>query len=110
MWTSNPFTINNQYFINLLKEEWELVTLSTGKQQYKAVGKDLYMLQTDLVIRWDPEMLTAAQDFASDNQLFLAEFRAAWTRLMNADRFDGPFKNLCAAQTAQDDLPTSRSS
>jgi len=92
-WTSNPTLLSNQYFVSLLSETWE----PFGKNgQYKAKGKDLYMLQTDLNLKWDASFLAIAQDFASDNSLFLQEFASAWTKLMNIDRFDGPTGNVCA--------------
>ncbi|CAN0364351.1 unnamed protein product [Pylaiella littoralis] len=33
--------------------------------------------------------------YAQNNELFLKEFGDAWTTLMNADRFDGPSRNIC---------------
>ena len=42
-----------------------------------------------------PALFASAQDFAADAALFRSEYRAAWTKLMNADRFDGPARNLC---------------
>jgi len=89
-------TLSNIFFKNLLSEKWEEYTIpSTGKQMYKAVGKDLLIFGTDLMFRLDPELLAISQDFAADNDLFLTEVAAAWTKLANADRFDGPTGNLC---------------
>ena len=47
------------------------------------------------VLRFDASSLAIAQDFAQDAALFGAEWRAGWRKLMNADRFDGPARNLC---------------
>jgi len=89
-------TLSNIFFKNLLTENWESYTVpGSGKQMYKAAGKDLLLLGTDLMFRLDPELLAISQDFAADNELFLTELAAAWTRLANADRFDGPTGNLC---------------
>eukprot|EP00090_Calanus_glacialis_P001534 TRINITY_DN11107_c0_g1_i1.p1 TRINITY_DN11107_c0_g1~~TRINITY_DN11107_c0_g1_i1.p1 ORF type:complete len:707 (-),score=154.91 TRINITY_DN11107_c0_g1_i1:62-2182(-) len=89
-------SLSNIFFKNLLSESWEEYTIpSTGKQMYKAVGKDLLIFGTDLMFRLDPELLAISQDFAADNDLFLHEVAAAWTKLANADRFDGPTGNLC---------------
>lgn len=49
----------------------------------------------DMFLKFDAPMLAIVQEFASDNNLFMNEFRDAWTKLMNADRFDGPVNNLC---------------
>ena len=46
--------------------------------------------------RYDPELLAISQEFAADNGLFITEFRQAWTKLANADRFDGPAGNICS--------------
>uniref|UniRef100_A0A7S3YPL2 Plant heme peroxidase family profile domain-containing protein n=1 Tax=Lotharella globosa TaxID=91324 RepID=A0A7S3YPL2_9EUKA len=94
-WSLDPTIISNGYFKHLLTETWQNVTLSTGKQQFKAKDKDVFMLKTDLMIKWDAELMAAAQEFASNNTLFLEEFRQAWTQVVHADRFDGPAGNLC---------------
>ena len=62
---------------------------------YKAEEKKLLMLSTDYMFYKDKEMRAIAQDFADNNQLFLDEAAKAWTKLANADRFDGPIGNLC---------------
>jgi len=90
----NPTLLNNQYFITLLNEVWEPQVVPAGIQ-YKAVGKDLFMLPSDLALRWDADCLAIAQEYASDNDLFVREFQAAWNKVMIADRFDGPTGNLC---------------
>merc|ERR1711871_144536 len=96
-WTQSPQTLDNSYFKTLLSENWEPHTVpSTGKRQYKASGKDLYMLETDLMLSYDPELSVAAHDYASDNALFMKDFISAWTKVMVSDRFDGPTRNLCA--------------
>lgn len=35
------------------------------------------------------------QEYAADNNLFVTEFAAAWTRLVTIDRFNGPLGNVC---------------
>ncbi len=47
------------------------------------------------MLREDATLLAIAQDFATDNDVFLKEFAAAWTKVMNADRFSGPASNVC---------------
>lgn len=56
---------------------------------------DVFMNYDDMFLKFDAPMLAIVQEFASDNSLFMNEFRDAWTKLMNADRFDGPVNNLC---------------
>merc|ERR1712142_817711 len=89
-------SLSNIFFKTLLSESWAAYTIpDTGKQMFKAEGKDLLILGTDYMFRTDAELLAISQDFAADNDLFLTEARAAWTKLANADRFDGPAGNLC---------------
>merc|ERR1719510_1124833 len=95
-WTSQPSMLSNQYYTTLLTETWEeYKNPNTGKIQYKAKGKDIYVLKTDLLLRYDAELLAVTQDFASDNDNFLQTLKRAWTKMMNADRFDGPVGNKC---------------
>jgi len=94
-WTSAK-QVSNEYFQNVLTEQWEPFTVpGTGKEQFKAHGKELYMLGTDLLFRYDAELQAAAQDFAEDNDYFLNTFAGAWVKMMNADRFSGPTGNVC---------------
>jgi catalase (peroxidase I) len=69
-----------------------------GRNEYKAVVKDVYMTPEDLALIFDPEYLAIVQEYASNNEIFLNEFASAWTRLVQADRFAGPFGNVCDAQ------------
>lgn len=94
-WTENPSRLANDYFQVLLTEEWEKMQESGGLTQYKARGKPLYMLDSDIALKADDELSVIVQEYATDNELFLEDFAKAWTKLMNADRFDGPVDNLC---------------
>ena len=57
------------------------------------------LLDTDISSRsssYELRMLKViAEDYASDNNLFLENVASAWTKLANADRFDGPHGNVC---------------
>jgi len=85
--------VDSSYFRLLLEKEWELADAVRGL--YVAKGTQLRMQRVDLLLRWDDELLAAAQEFAEDNQLFVQTFAAAWTKMMNADRFAGPATNRC---------------
>jgi catalase (peroxidase I) len=41
------------------------------------------------------EFAAIVEAYIEDEKLFLSEFAKAWTYVMNADRFDGPFANAC---------------
>ena len=51
-----------------------------------------------MAFAWMPGTLATASTFASDPDRYMATLRAAWTKLMTADRFDGPTGNVCDAQ------------
>jgi len=98
--TASPTQLSNSFFTTLLEETWKENTVG-GVEVYKAVGKDLYVQPADLFFKTDPEFLAISQEFTSDNEYFLSQFRAAWTKLMIADRFDGPTGNVCDAREPQ---------
>jgi catalase (peroxidase I) len=94
-WTLNISVLSNDYFKVLLEEEWEINSTTKWEPEYKAKGKEIFMLGSDLAIRFDAQLLAIAQNYAADNVLFLKAFASAWTKLANADRFSGPTGNLC---------------
>jgi catalase (peroxidase I) len=94
--TGQAAVLSNQFFITLLNETWDPFTVpGSGFSEYKARGKEIYILPSDIALRWDANTLAIAQDFASDNTLFLSTFATAWTKVVNIDRFDGPVNNIC---------------
>lgn len=106
-WSDAPMSLDNQLLRTLLAERWE--PFGDGASlQYKAAGRELFALGTDLQLRWDAEFAAVAMELAADNEQFLAELAAAWSKLMNADRFAGPAGNLCygpppAAEAAEEE-------
>jgi catalase (peroxidase I) len=95
-WTSNMNRLSNEYYQTLLNNTWTQVD-DTDEYTARVDGTDLYMHASDLELKYDPEFAQIAQRFYLDNDLFLAEFSKAWTKVMNADRFDGPLGNVCTA-------------
>merc|ERR1712241_1463921 len=98
-----PLILDNEYYKNLLMNDWMKFTVpASGKEQYIAIkGTDTsYALRSDYLLTLEPSFLAAAQDFSADNDVFLEEFASAWTKVMNADRFDGPVGNLCEPYTS----------
>ena len=93
---SDP-VLSNCFFTTLLSNEWvEVSDNKTGKVEFKAMeNPSLSMYKVDLQFKYNAELLAISQDYASDNELFLNDFASAWTKLANADRFDGPAGNLC---------------
>eukprot|EP00879_Flechtneria_rotunda_P008928 GHRR01009349.1.p1 GENE.GHRR01009349.1~~GHRR01009349.1.p1 ORF type:complete len:337 (+),score=69.54 GHRR01009349.1:1022-2032(+) len=94
-WTTNPSNLTNDYFKVLLGEDWQQCKSAKGLDEYKAIGKALYMIPADIALKQDKEFSAIAKEYAADNSKFVREFTAAWTKVMNADRFDGPAGNVC---------------
>ena len=99
--TASPTKLSHTFFTTLLKETWTEDCKMGSDCVFKADGKDLYMEPADLFFKTDPELLAISQKFASDDEFFLDELSAAWTKLMTADRFDGPTGNVCDARDPQ---------
>ena len=95
-YTKDPTTVSNAFHKIMLTETWEEVE-GSGHTEYQAVGKPgVYAMSTDLALIWDPVLKAQMVLYAENDKLFLKEFASAWTTLMNADRFDGPFDTVCS--------------
>jgi len=99
-WMVNVDHFGNDYFVTLLNHTWVVsngqnATRPTTTQEYKAADADLYITGADLAILASPMYRSIAENFAHSNDLFLHHFAFAWAKLMNADRFNGPWGNLC---------------
>ncbi|KAH7492273.1 Catalase-peroxidase 2 [Phytophthora ramorum] len=76
--------LTNDYFNVLLNETWTPVSA----KEYKAEGKDLFMLDTDLALLEVPELKKAVELFASSDHAFKQVFASAWAKVMTADHFN----------------------
>ncbi|KAG6613468.1 Catalase/peroxidase HPI [Phytophthora cinnamomi] len=81
---NNSLTLSNEYFQVLLNETWTEVS----EKEYKAEGKDVYMMDTDLALLAAPELKEAVQLFASEETVFKHVFSSAWAKVMKADHFN----------------------
>lgn len=105
-WTTNPNTLDTQFFYNLLNLDWTLINGETDKMQYTGTAADgtaLHMLRTDLNLRFAMEYRAVVEQFLANEDLFYTEFASAWTKVMMQDRFD-------VTTTSDDNTPTSDSS
>ena len=83
------------FFLCVMDDSWEPVEGSHGL--YKATKRAVYMLGTDLL--WSVGKLRAiTEQYAMSKKKFLADLRAAWTKLANSDMFDGPTGNMCSKE------------
>ncbi|MFU8894260.1 MAG: catalase/peroxidase HPI [Luteolibacter sp.] len=93
--TSRPGTLTNDFFVNLLDmaTEWKPaspcgnafsgVDRKTGKEKWTATRVDL-VFGSNSILRALAEVYACADG----EEKFLADFLAAWTKVMNLDRFD----------------------
>merc|ERR1719419_1192802 len=105
-WTPNPTSLSNDFFRVLLERTWvETEVPQTGRHQLQdQESGTLTMLFSDLLFRNDDRFRAIVEEYAQDNDLFLEDFRDAWIKLVNADRFG----DVCVTQ--ESNIPDSTSS
>ncbi|MEU3742256.1 catalase/peroxidase HPI [Streptomyces sp. NPDC032198] len=95
VFTTAPGTLTNDFFVNLLDlgTQWK----STSEAQDTFEGSDAASgevkwsgTRADLVFGSNSELRAVAEVYASDDakEKFVKDFAAAWTKVMNLDRFD----------------------
>nr|WP_314428797.1 catalase/peroxidase HPI [uncultured Brevundimonas sp.] len=94
--TNRPGVLSNDFFVNLLdmKTGWKQVDgtadeVFTGND--RASGEELWTAtRTDLVFGSNAQLRALSEVYASADagEKFVRDFVAAWTKVMNADRFD----------------------
>ncbi|MER7787001.1 catalase/peroxidase HPI [Streptomyces sp. NPDC097640] len=92
--TDKPGTLTNDYFVNLLDlgTTWK----STSEAQDEFEGRDASGAvkwtgtRADLVFGSNSELRAVAEVYASDDakEKFVRDFAAAWSKVMDLDRFD----------------------
>eukprot|EP01006_Ploeotia_vitrea_P022141 TRINITY_DN54553_c0_g1_i1.p1 TRINITY_DN54553_c0_g1~~TRINITY_DN54553_c0_g1_i1.p1 ORF type:complete len:399 (-),score=28.65 TRINITY_DN54553_c0_g1_i1:18-1214(-) len=81
-WTHTSLEFNNEYFKNLMDLEW-VERKWDGPLQYEDTAThSLMMLPTDMALKTDPEFKVHARRYADDQNVFFAEFKAAYERLL----------------------------
>ncbi|KAJ8550560.1 hypothetical protein ON010_g10509 [Phytophthora cinnamomi] len=63
---NNSLMVSNEYFLVLVHETWTEVS----EKEYKAEGKDMHMMDTDLALLATPEPKEAVQLYASEDGVF----------------------------------------
>jgi len=92
VWTDGK-TLTNDWFVKLL--DMDVAWSATGSNSYQATdwasGKVVRSAsRVDLVFGSNSELRAIAEVYAQDDNKgkFVSDFIAAWTKVMNADRFD----------------------
>ncbi|CUS47733.1 MAG: catalase-peroxidase KatG [Idiomarinaceae bacterium HL-53] len=95
VFTDKPGVLSNDFFVNLTDmgiewkptsehaEEFEAIDRATGKVKWTGT-------RVDLVFGSNSQLRALAEVYAQDDakEKFAKDFVAAWTKVMNADRFD----------------------
>ncbi|TRX54879.1 catalase/peroxidase HPI [Fulvivirga sp. M361] len=94
--TDTPGTLNNTYFRNLLSMDFEWKADDDKKYIFNGfrrgtTEKVWTATRADLIFGSNSELRALAEVYASDDakEKFINDFVAAWTKVMNLDRFDG---------------------
>jgi catalase-peroxidase len=93
--TDRPGTLTNDFFLNLLDNSTEWTALAGSRDEFegrdRASGEVRWTgTRVDLVFGSNSELRALAEVYASDDatEKFVADFVAAWSKVMNLDRFD----------------------
>jgi catalase-peroxidase len=92
--TKRPETLTNDFFVNLLdmSTEWKATSDESVFEEYDRKGGELKWTGTrvDLVFGSNSQLRALAEVYgaADAQEKFVADFIAAWIKVMNADRFD----------------------
>ena len=95
MFTDRPETLTNDFFVNLLDMGTEWSATSDTEELFE--GRDRSTgaarwtgTRVDLIFGANSELRALSEVYASSDgqQKFVADFVAAWTQVMNLDRFD----------------------
>ena len=96
VFTTRPGQLTNDFFVNLLDNDtfWEVVDTSGDEEfiGYDRGGRERkwQATRTDLIFGSNSQLRATAEVYAErgNEEKFARDFVAAWTKVMNADRFD----------------------
>lgn len=95
VFTKRPETLTNDFFVNLL--DMNTVWKATSEDEDLFEGRDRTTgelkwtaTRVDLIFGSNSQLRALAEVYASDDakEKFIQDFTAAWTKVMNLDRFD----------------------
>ena len=95
IFTSRPELLTNDFFVNLLDMRTEWKAVADDKELYQGRDRDTGDVKwtgtrADLVFGSNSELRAVAEVYGSEGgqAKFVKDFVAAWTKVMNLDRFD----------------------
>ncbi len=95
VFTSRPETLTNDYFVNLLDLGTKWKATSASDQVFEGSDRKTGQVKwtgtrVDLIFGSNSELRAIAEVYGSEDapEKFVTDFVAAWTKVMNLDRFD----------------------
>jgi catalase-peroxidase len=95
VFTTRPETLTNDFFVNLLKTstsmKWEAASDGVFVARDRATGEKHWAgTRVDLIFGSNSQLRALAEAYATDDaaRAFVDAFVAAWSKVMNLDRFD----------------------
>ncbi|WP_205850197.1 catalase/peroxidase HPI [Nakamurella flava] len=88
--TDRPGVLSNDYFVNLLDYDTEWKPADEDSTRFVSADGRWSGTRADLVFGSNAELRAVAEVYGSDDGAaqFVGDFVAAWTKVMDADRFD----------------------
>jgi catalase-peroxidase len=95
VFTDRPQVLTNDFFVNLLKtsmsQKWEATADGVFEAHDRATGAKTWAgTRVDLIFGSNSQLRALSEAYATDDakQAFTVAFVAAWSKVMNLDRFD----------------------
>ena len=95
VFTNDPGTLTNDFFVNLLDMATEWKPLEADKNSFEGIDRKSGELKwtatrVDLIFGSHSQLRAISEVYAQDDskEKFYNDFVAAWNKIMNADRFD----------------------
>ena len=105
IFTTRPGTLTNDFFVNLLDMGTQWRKSADDEQVYEGVDRGTGEVRwrgsaVDLVFGSNSQLRAIAEVYASQDgeEKFVNDFIAAWTKVMNLDRFDRPAARRLASR------------
>jgi len=93
--TENPGTLTNDFFVNLMSMDTKWTAVDEDEEEFEGRDRSTGELKwtatrVDLVFGSNSQLRAIAEVYAQSDakDKFVRDFVAAWTKVMNADRFD----------------------
>lgn len=80
-WGAASNTFSNEFYVNLLNEEWKLQENDAKNKQYDS-PKGYMMLPTDMALIQDPKYRPIVEEYAKDQDSFYKNFSKVFVKLL----------------------------